>query len=77
MNGYELTTDEEAYEDIKELYEKYPDMILKPSIWKKMRLKELKKLGLNWSVGKTNLQFKPKTIEGKLENLNKKIEKNG
>ena len=33
--------EKERYENVKELYRKYPDMIMKPKKWKKLRKLEL------------------------------------
>ena len=41
-------TDEEAYENIKEMHSKYPKTIMDPEEWKEERLKQLKKEGRIW-----------------------------
>ena len=42
-------TDEESYQNIKKMYKKHPNVIMKPHVWKKTRLKILKKEGKLWS----------------------------
>ncbi|KKM02564.1 hypothetical protein LCGC14_1783210 [marine sediment metagenome] len=40
--------DEDCYQSVKKLYKSNPDIVMKPSIWKKERLKQLKKEGKPW-----------------------------
>jgi len=42
-------TDQNDYERLKEDYKEFPDSLMKPEEWKKLRLIELKKEGRNWS----------------------------
>jgi len=42
-------TDQEVLENVKELHEKLPCTIMSPEKWKRLRLKELKRMGKTWS----------------------------
>ena len=46
---YKEMTDEKSYKNIKKLYKLYPEVVMKPKEWKKLRIIELKRLGKNWS----------------------------
>lgn len=42
-------TDEECYQNIKEMHKLCPNEVMDPEEWKKQRLEWLKREGKNWS----------------------------
>ena len=47
--SHKRQTDEEYYKSVKKLYQLYPEVVMKPSKWKKLRLEILKIEEKLWS----------------------------